>query len=706
MLGSLPRRRVKVGIRCFLFLAIYVVGSLGGFAQSDCDEGVSEKAIKLVDKAKDRKKYSKEKRVEFLREALEEDEDYTEANFMLGMEVIKTAIARGTGHANSIKYFEKVSSLCPNFHSDVYYYLGTIYLGMKEYIKAAENQEKFLSFESDDASKFSKKYETYLEEVEKDYEYTKFFANQFANPVPFSPQVVKDVSTNEADEYLPLLSPDNEMLLFTRRWVDKTPQRGGLTTSDGAVKYIEKFSIANFQSESFEKGAEMPEPFNTDDDINYGGVTLSLNNRHMYLTICTPYFNKAQQQMSKNCDIYRSNYEFGLNKLTNKEEWYWTDPENLGPNINTPTGWESQPSLSSDGHHLYFASWREESKGIDIYLSEMGADGEWMPAQNVGPPINTDKNDKSPFIHSDSKSLYYSSQGHLGHGGYDIFYTRQNDDNSWSEPKNIGYPINTSEDEHGFVVSTDGKKVYYSSAHIGNKRTALNILSFDLYKEARPEKVVLVKGNVDDKSQANEKKITLKNMTTKKVGEFDVENDGSFAAIMTVKPGDKVVMKVEGEGVAYNARVVDVPIVEEEEEEAVEVSTPVSKPIAQKLDVVVEEEKVGGNYKLDDLHYESNSSDISQRSKVILDDFAEYLLKDKNVKIAIHGHTDNVGSSNENLALSTDRAFSVRTYLESKGVLASRMLFKGFGGQKPLASNSTEEGRAKNRRTEFVILSK
>lgn len=709
-----------MGIRCFFFLIIYVVGANSGFAQDDCDEDISEKAIKLVEKAKDRKKYSKEKRIEFLRDALEEEEDYAEANYMLGMEVIKTAIARGSGHSSSIKYFEKVSNLCPNFHSDVYYYLGSIYLGQKEYIKAAENQKKFLSFESDDVSKFSRKYESYLEEVEKDYKYTKFFADQFANPVPFNPQVVRDVSTNEADEYLPLLSPDNEMLLFTRRWVDNTPKRGGLTTSDGAVKYIEKFSVSNFQTESFEKGVEMPAPFNTDNDINYGGVTLSLNNRHMYLTICTPYFNKAQQQMTKNCDIYRSNYEFAFNKVTNKDEWHWTEPENLGPNINTPTGWESQPSLSSDGHHLYFASWREESKGIDIYLSELGPDGEWLPAQNVGPPINTDKNDKSPFIHSDSKSLYYSSQGHLGHGGYDIFYTRQNADLSWSEPKNIGYPINTSEDEHGFVVSTDGKKVYYASAHIGNKRTALNILSFDLYKEARPEKVVLVKGNVDDQSKAaHDKKISLKNMTTKKVGEFDVENDGSFAAIMTVKPGDKVVMKVEGEGVAYNARVVDVPLEEDEGEsieksdervvekiDKMEKSLSVSIPIAQKLDVVVEEEKVGGNYKLDDLHYESNSSEISERSKVILDDFAEYLLQDSKVKIAIHGHTDNVGAAGENLALSTDRAFSVRTYLESKGVASSRMLFKGFGGQKPIASNANENGRAKNRRTEFVILSK
>ena len=140
----------------------------------------------------------------------------------------------------------------------------------------------------------------------------------------------------------------------------------------------------------------------------------------MYLTICTPYVTKGGERR-KNCDIYRSNFEFGTNPVNKKEEWHWTEPENLGPNINTPDGWESQPSLSSDGKHLYFASWRADSKGIDIFMSEMGNDGEWLPAQNLGAPINTDKNDKSPFIHSDSKSLYYSSQGHMGFGGYDIW---------------------------------------------------------------------------------------------------------------------------------------------------------------------------------------------------------------------------------------------------------------------------------------------
>ena len=104
----------------------------------------------------------------------------------------------------------------------------------------------------------------------------------------------------------------------------------------------------------------------------------------MYLTICKDRFNKTTQQMQKNCDIYQSNYIHGLNKSTGKVEWYWTEPENMGPNVNTPDGWESQPSISADGRHLYFASWRENSKGIDIYMSEKDANGKWSAAQNLG----------------------------------------------------------------------------------------------------------------------------------------------------------------------------------------------------------------------------------------------------------------------------------------------------------------------------------
>ena len=691
-------RAVSAIIIVILLNVVFVPSVLA----QDCDEDVSEKAKKLVEKAKDRRKYDKAKRLEFLRDALDEEEDYAEANFMLAIEIIKTQRAKGGSYKTAATYLERVKRLCPDFHSVVYYYLGAIYLGQKEFAKAVENEQKFLDFTSDDLNKFSKKYEQYIVETKDDIEYARFFATQYANPVPFNPIVVKDVSTNEGDEYLPLLTPDNEKLYFTRRWIDDTPNRNSIVNDNTEVRYIEKFSVSDLQSGRFTKGDAMPEPFNTDKKLNYGGVTISSNNRHLFVTICKPYFDKQKQAYLYNCDIYQSDYIFGLNKSKGVEEWYWTEPKNCGPNVNTPKGWESQPSLSADGKHLYFASIREGSQGIDIYRCDKSEDG-WSPAVNLGEPINTQYNDKSPFVHTDSKTLYFSSQGHLGFGGFDIFYSRQDEKGNWGEPINIGHPINTDEDEHGFVVSTDGKKVYYSSARIGNVRTKLNILSFDLYKEARPEKVVFVKGKVDQTRAPNsEKRIKIENLNSKKVTEFEVdETDGAFAAVVTVKPGDKVVMKVEGEDVAYNARMIEVPDSLPEEKPTDEI-----EPIATEMNLVAKAEEVGSAYRLDDIHYETNSAEISERSKIILDDFARYLIEKSKVKVAIHGHTDNVGVEGENVILSTDRAFSVKAYLEEKGVPSDRLSFKGFGSSQPIASNATEAGRIQNRRTEFVLLSK
>lgn len=667
--------------------------------KAQCDEDIAPKAKLWVEKSKDRKKYDKEKRIQMLRDAIQLEPDYGEANFMLGMEHLKTAEATGQGYGVIGPYFEKAKTSCPQLHADIYYYLGLLYYGQRDFVKAAENLEAFVNFRVDSEAQVSKKYGEQMDKAKTDLKYARFYRDIFNHPKPFQPKIVYKASTTTADEYLPYLTPDNEQLYFTRRWQDKTPDKNSIVQTD-KVRYIEKFVRATWDRSEFTEGETMPDPFNKDPDMNYGGVAVSLDNKQLYITICKPYISKYDGQRRTNCDIYGSHYSYGLNPRNSRTEWFWTEPSNLGPNVNTPDGWESQPSLSADGRHLYFASWREGSEKIDIYVSDKQSDGSWGAAHNLGKPINSPENDKAPFIHSDSRTLYFASQGHTGLGGFDVFFARQNEDGNWEEPVNIGHPINTDEDEHGFVVSTDGQTVYYASNHLGDKRTLLNILSFELYKEARPDKVVLVKGKLDtDPSNLNRAKVEIENMRTRQVNTFDVDtNDGTYAAIVTVKAEDKVMVKVEGENIAYNARLIEVAAEDELNE------TPPG-PIAQRMDLPVSKEEEGTPYRLEDIHYETNSSEISARSKLILDDFAEYLLKRNGLKVAIYGHTDNVGRATDNLTLSADRAFSVKAYLESKGVSPERLTFNGFGDTKPLSPNSSEEGRAKNRRTEFVILS-
>lgn len=679
----------KLTIRFIHFCVLALFLAKLAFTQEVCDEDIDPKVFKIYEKGIDKKKYGKEDRLKYLREALEKEEDFVAANFAMGQEQLKTAKSKGSSFNVVERYFQKVAELCPTYHSEVFYYLGEIALGKREFRNAVNYYEAFVNFKSEDENAYSKDFDEQLNVVKANLEYARFFADHFENPVPFDPIIVKNIST-EADEYLPLITPDNEYMFFTRKTEDLKRSKDQVFASETKY-YEERFVRSKYLGDSFETGSPLPPPFNEGSDVNYGGATISLDNKHLYFTSCKTYIPKGElnPKPRKNCDIYGSDYVFGLNPTNGKTEWHWTEMHNLGPNINTPDGWESQPSLSGDGKTLYFASWRADSKGIDIYYSKKREDGTWSMAQNIGPPINTDKHDKSPFIHSDSRTLYYASQGHKNFGGYDIFYTKHDDNWNWSEPVNVGYPINTDEDEHGFIVASDGRSVYYSSGKYKNTRGPLNILSFELYKEARPDKVLLVKGNIGSDKPIKKATVELKNAGTNETQSFDVDSvDGSYAAIITVKDTDDVVLNIKGEGLGFESKLIRAD----------------TNTLVAKLDMQLKTPKIGENYTLNDIYYETNSADISRKSKLILDEFAEYLKANPSLKVAIHGHTDNVGNESENLSLSADRAFSVMAYLQEKGVEAIRLSFKGFGSSQAISSNATEEGRAKNRRTEFKIL--
>ena len=193
---------------------------------------------------------------------------------------------------------------------------------------------------------------------------------------------------------------------------------------------------------------------------------------------------KLQGGNYPNYDLYYSEYD----------GFEWSLPKLLPGKINRNDSWESQPSLSSDGKLLFFASDRPGGYGgSDIWYSTRKSDGSWTDPVNMGPAINTSRNERSPFLHTDSKTLYFSSNGHDGLGGQDIFYSKMDSKRQWTAPKNIGYPINTENDEVDFFVSLDGKTGYFSSNNYGDKDW--NIYQFELYEEARPHTMVIVKGN-------------------------------------------------------------------------------------------------------------------------------------------------------------------------------------------------------------------
>jgi outer membrane protein OmpA-like peptidoglycan-associated protein/tetratricopeptide (TPR) repeat protein len=658
-------------------------------AQEACDNKPNAKAQKLFDQSNDRKKYEADKRFAFLEKSVEEDPECLPCLVRLGEMTFLQCKRTGASFKYASAHFLKVLELCPDYHPDTYYFLGAISYADREYTEAIGYFEKFLRFD-DDGRKLTetKDYQKKYEEVEGALPSVRFYADFYANKFDFNPQVVSGASS-EKDEYLPMISPDNELLFYTRKYQKQSK-------GDVKPRMVEEFTVSNRPdiNARFSDGDALPSPFNKG-IANYGGATISVNNKEMFVTVKNP-----SKENPDNYDIYRTKYRRVTDELTGKQLYVWEDLELMGPEINTPDGWESQPSLSADGNTLYFATVRpgcvpmkDGSPSTDIFYSERKSDGSWSQAKSLGEAINTSGNEKAPFMHTDSKTLYFASDGHRGAGGYDIFYTKMQPDGTWARPRNIGHPINTEEDEHGIVVSTDGVEAYFASNRLKGGKGGFDVFSFTLPENVRPERVMIVKGEVktDEGEPAKNAVVEIKYNESKETQRFEVdEDDGKYAAVVNMEKNEDVVLSIKGEDIAFNTRVV----ARKDEER---------KPVITKLNMEAPIAAVNKPFIINDLYYQTNSSLIDNKSRQILDEFAAYLKENPSIHIEIRGHTDNVGKDQDNMALSLDRAFEVKGYLERNGIEGKRIVAKGFGKTKPLASNDTEAGRAQNRRTEFVI---
>jgi len=657
-------------MRKILFFTAVICCSATFAQNGPCTEITNKKAIKLYEKSLDRKKYEFKERMDFVKEAIEMEPEYVEAIYQLASMKITIAKGDNTSFNPAKTDLLKVVELCPDFQPYAYFYLGQIAYGSDKYEDAAKYMGLFLK--RPENAKNDADYKT-ASDIYKD---SKFNAEVYGKPVPFDPKPVPGVCTFE-DEFLAMLSPDNDQIFYTHRY---TKQGKG----ELVPKQIEEFTMEKKEGDKYAGARALDYPFNVGD--NYGGVTFSLDNKHMFITVCKPIATgKLRGQM--NCDIYTSDF------LDNK----WSDLRNLGPNVNTEDGWEAQPTLSADGKTLYFATARATSKAnsMDIYKTERPTIyAEWGPAESAGDEINTEGNEKSPFVHSDSRTLYFSSDKHPGVGNYDIFYTKADSAGKWKTPKNIGVPINTDKDEVGFFVSTDGHLGYFSSNQLKGKGAGgYDVFYFDLYKEARPEKILFAKGTLKDVSglPIGNAKIELRTVSSKRTVEVDVDTlTGEYAGVIALKDNEDVIMSVEKDSFAFTSQ-----YIKTNEEVA-------AKPV--QVDFSVKAMEVGSAYTINNINYNTNSADITSESRNVLEAFAEYLKKHENIKVEIRGHTDNVGNPKTNLVLSTDRAFTVYDVLMQFGVPKERLRFKGFGDTKPLGENATEEGKAKNRRTEFVIV--
>jgi len=672
----------KFFIAIVLFLNVFLLSAQDEEKTNDkkfCQDISNKKAVSYYEKGIDRKKYTKPERMDFLKKAVDEEPDFAEVYVAMGLEMAARCKLEEKPFTVTFPFFLKAIALCPQVHSEPYYYVGFDYYERRMNDSAIKYLQKFIDFKDDNEKKFGKDYSAELYQAKMMVKSAKK-ENALKRNVPFNPQVVRGVST-ERDEYLAYVSPDDKNCFFVRKLPVKNLDQ--VYQSD---KEREVFMIAKRDNTGmFNSGEPMGYPFNATED-NQGGCSISIDNKHLYFAM-----SRLEGGEQPNCDIYVCDDIGGQ----------WGEIQKLSATVNHPKFWDSQPSIASDGITLYFASDRPGGYGgIDLYVTKKDPQtGQWSAPQNLGSSINTRGDEKTPFIHSDSETLYFSSTGQFGFGGYDIYYTRKNEKGEWIEPENLGAPINGESDDTGFFVSSDAKTGYFFSYDEGKVRGRgigrYDLYNFELYKEARPQQISFVKGNITDKegNAVAGAIVELKDMKTKEVSYATVDStSGEYMA--AVKKKNDVVLTIKKDSIAFNSQIISAN------------KLPLTSDTLKQLNIEVEKEKVGSSFVINNILYNTNSAELMPESRIVLEGFAEYLKAHETIKVEIQGHTDNVGNAKDNEALSSNRAYSVKAELEKMGIDGNRVTAKGFGASKPIADNNTEAGRAKNRRTEFLIVEK
>jgi outer membrane protein OmpA-like peptidoglycan-associated protein len=477
------------------------------------------------------------------------------------------------------------------------------------------------------------------------------------NPVNLGPKI-----NSVQEEYFPGLTVDESQLFFTRRdgRRDIRIQNEDLFVSK---RYEDEWLIAR----------NLGGPINTPE--NEGAFTTSADGRYLFFTSC------RRPNGIGSCDLW----------ISVLKEGRWTEPFNIGEPVNSPS-WETQPSLSADGKTLFFVSSRPGGEGgSDIYYSRFNGKKGWTEPINLGPTINTSDDEQFPFIHPDGKTLYFSSEGHPGFGGSDLFISRLQDDGSWSEPVNLGNPINTSKDEWNLIVDRTGKMAFFSSNGIEGGYGGMDIYRFELPKEVTAEEVTYVKATILDEEtkepiSANAELVDLVD-PTQRTEAVSLKSNGTF--IITLKGGRQYAMNVSADGYLFHTEHFTLP----------------KGPLkTYEITVLMKKPKAGESIVLRNIFFETDSYDLKAESNVELDKLIRYLEQNPELRIEIGGHTDNVGTSSYNLTLSQNRADAVKQYLIDNGIDTGRLVSKGYGDTQPIDDNQTEEGRANNRRTEIKVL--
>ncbi|TAE68677.1 MAG: hypothetical protein EAZ85_13975 [Bacteroidetes bacterium] len=686
-----------------IFLLIFLHTSING------QISVS-KTLKKVDEALTELNFHDA--IENCEAVLKQAPDNIEANFKLGF-AYQHSIHKEKSLSYLLKVYRKdpiyvgnledLMAANPQFVSSLDYFLAVGYHHnnmFREGIKFYEKSKRY--FEAVKKDTKDKDLLTLLAAKIKDTDKRiiecKYGEKAINEPVNAQIENVGGIINSKYSDYAPVISSDETMLVFTSRREGTT---GGKKDKDG--EFFEDIYICRKNDLG-----DWTEPKNIGSPVNtkFHDATIAIAPDGKELFI----YKDNSRGMG---DIYYSQL---------KDDNKWTDPKSMGENINSEFH-ETSISMSSDKKTVYFSSNRTGGYGgLDIYMSKLGIDGKWGKAVNLGPSINTEYDDDAPFISFDGKHLYFGSEGHSSMGGFDTFRATWNGA-KWEMPENLGYPINTADNDIYFVLTADERTAYYASAKEGGKgekdiyqirmpKTNFNILSrqdklnIDIpkanFSTAKIEKMpnrpkLLLKGIVRD---IETKKVLESNIelilfeTNDNLQNFNSDKEGKFSSTK-VMWDNQYIIAVQKEGYLFHSESFSIPTETDENKE---------------IELLIELVPLKAGAKINlTLFFDFDKANIRKESNSELKRLLLFMKKYTQVKIEIAGHTDNIGTDQRNRILSQQRAKAVVNYLQDNGIDEYRMVYQGYGASKPVATNKKAngnddpEGRQKNRRTECIV---
>ncbi len=639
-----------------IFLTIFLLTAscfISGTTEAQNYHTTSSKALKVYKDGVSNFEFLDYRNAEFyLKQAVQIDSKFYEAYMVLGELLLKQR-----RYSEAAENYHMAVNLDSLVYKPVFFSLATAEFMSGNYVDALRHYEKYLNTE-----KISEKNR---DEAIKNVKNCHFAIEALKHPVPFSPVSVGDGINTAADEYWPSITVDGQTMMFTRQ--SKPIQTAGARSIPQEDFYL------SFQSgNGWQKAVNAGYPLNTPQ--NEGAQSLSSDGTYMFFTAC------ERPGGLGSCDIFFSAFNNGK----------WSFPFNLGAPVNS-SKWESQPSISSNGKMLFFSSNRPGGEGgKDLWYSVINEKGKWANPVNLGKTINSPGDEMSPFIHFDGRTLYFSSDGWAGMGGFDIYKTTMKEDTTWTEPQNLGYPINTYNDETGLIINSEGQEAYYSSKK--DDQNGKNIYSFTLYESVRPDPVAYLKGKVSDR--INGKMLVagyeLINLSTgKPVVSNTTDGNGNF--LVCLPSGFNYALNVSKAGYLFFS-----------ENFMFEGDHPVLKPYL--MPIKLSPLKVGERMLLANVFFETDSWELKKESRIELNKLMDLLSDNMELVVEIGGYTDATGNNEHNLVLSEKRALSVVNFLVENGIAADRLKYKGYGNSSPIGDNITSEGRKLNRRTEVQIL--